>query len=144
MSINQTWQLASVQFVQTDVTSWDAIVAAFKACIEFSPSKTVDIVIPNAGVAGPSLYFWLSQTPLDEKNDPMLPPQRTVAVNYLAVYNTVHAAMYYFKNFPGADISKSKVIVLVSSMGGYNPMATVIDYNSAKWGVRGMFWSLRN
>jgi 5'-hydroxyaverantin dehydrogenase len=74
----------------------------------------------------------------------MLPPQRTVEVNYLAVYNTVHAAMYYFKNFPGADISKSKVILLVSSMGGYNPMATVIDYNSAKWGVRGMFWSLRN
>ena len=23
-------------------------------------------------------------------------------------------------------------------------MASVIDYNSSKWGVRGMFWSLRN
>jgi len=74
----------------------------------------------------------------------MLPPRRTVDVNYMAVYNTVHAAMYYFKNFPGEDISKSKTIILVASMGGYQPMATVIDYNSAKWGVRGMFWSLRN
>jgi 5'-hydroxyaverantin dehydrogenase len=74
----------------------------------------------------------------------MPPPRRTVDVNYLGVYNTVHAAMYYFKNFPGEDISKTKLIVLVASMGGFQPMATVVDYNSSKWGVRGMFWSLRN
>jgi 5'-hydroxyaverantin dehydrogenase len=62
----------------------------------------------------------------------------------MAVYNTVHAAMFYFKNFPGEDTTKTKTIILVASMGGYTPMASVIDYNSAKWGVRGMFWSLRN
>jgi len=74
----------------------------------------------------------------------MAPPHRTVDVNYHAVYSTIHAAMYYFKNYPGEDISKSKLIILVASMGGYNPMPTVLDYNSSKWGVRGMFWSLRN
>jgi len=73
----------------------------------------------------------------------MPPPRRTVDVNYFAVYNTIHAAMYYFKNTPSPDM-KSKQIILVASMGGYNPMPSVIDYNSSKWGVRGMFWSLRN
>lgn len=111
--------------------------------MDFSPSKTVDIVIPNAGVAAPSLYMWLSNTPLNENKDPLAPPSRTVDVNYMAVYNTIHAAMYYFKNSPGPDM-KSKLIILVASMGGYNPMPSVIDYNSSKWGVRGMFWSLRN
>jgi len=125
------------------VTSWPAIVALFKAALDFSPSKTIDIVIPNAGVAGPGLYFWLMQTPLDDNKDPAPPPQRTVDVNYIAVYNCVHAAMYYFKNFPGEE-KNSKLIILVASMGGYTPMPSVVDYNSSKWGVRGMFWSLRN
>jgi len=136
--------LNSVNFQQTDVTSWDAIVALFKSAVEFSPSKTVDIVMPSAGVAGPSLYMWLNNTPLNDAGEPGLPPAMTVAVNYLAVYNTVHAAMWWFKNFPGEDTTKSKLIILVASMGGYNPMASVVDYNSSKWGVRGMFWSLRN
>jgi len=132
-----------VQFVQTDVSSWPAIVALFKAAIEFSPSKTVDIVIPNAGVAGPGLYSWLTKTPLDGNKDPELPPQRTLDVNFTAVYNCVHAALYYFKAFPGED-KKSKLILFVASMGGYTPMPSVVDYNSSKWGVRGMFWSLRD
>jgi 5'-hydroxyaverantin dehydrogenase len=102
--------------------------------------------MPNAGVAGPSLAFWLGSTPLDANGDPIDIPMKTVAVNYIGVYNTVHAAMYYFKNSPGSpeEIEKSKLIIFVSSMGGYQPMPSVIDYNSAKWGVRGMFWSLRN
>jgi 5'-hydroxyaverantin dehydrogenase len=63
----------------------------------------------------------------------------------MAVWNTVHAATYYFKNFSGPVEDKhSKLIIFVSSMGGYTPMPTVIDYNSSKWGVRGLFWSLRN
>jgi len=126
------------------VTVWPELVGLFKKAIEFAPSKTVDIVIPNAGVAGPSLVHWLMDPKRDEHGDPSAPPSRVVDVNYLAVFNTVHAAMYYFQNSPGEDLSKSKLIILVSSMGGYNPMASVLNYNSAKWGVRGLFWSLRN
>ena len=126
--------------------SWASLVAAFKAAIAFSPSNTIDIVVPNAGVAGGGMYYWLTNTPLDpETKDPQQPPQHVVGVNFMGVYNTVHAAMYYFKNFPGGDDkSHSKLIVLVSSMGGYQAMPTVLDYNSSKWGVRGLFWSLRN
>jgi len=92
------------------------------------------------------MYGWLGNTPLDaETKDPLPPPQHVVGVNFIGVYNTVHAAMYYFKHFPGGDSSsQSKLIVLVASMGGYQAMPTILDYNGAKWGVRGLFWSLRN
>jgi 5'-hydroxyaverantin dehydrogenase len=138
--------IASAQFVKTDVLSWDSIIGAFKAAVAFSPKNTVDIVVPNAGVAAGGTYYWLSKTPLNEETkDPQPPPQHVVGVNYLGVYNTVHAALYYFKNFPGGDeTSNSKLIVLVASMGGYQAMPTVLDYNSSKWAVRGLFWSLRN
>jgi len=97
-------------------------------------------------VAGPPLGYWLAETPLNSvTKDPLPPPSQVVDVNYMGVWNTIHAAMFYFKNNPGrAEDTHSKVILLVSSMGGFQPMTTVIDYNSSKWGVRGMFWALRN
>jgi len=136
----------SVQFVQTDVTSWEALIAVFKAAVAFSPSNTVDIVVPNAGVGGGGVGMWLGNTPVNSvTKDPLPPPSRCTDINYMAVRDTIYAAMYYFKNFPGKDDDKhSKVIILVASMAGYSPMASVVDYNSSKWGVRGMFWSLRN
>jgi 5'-hydroxyaverantin dehydrogenase len=116
--------------------------------VAFSPSNTVDIVIPNAGIAGPPVGHWLANTPLNSvTRDPLPPPSRVVDVNYLAVWSTVHAALFYFKNFPGPaeeNGGHAKLIVFVASMGGYQPMPTVVDYNSSKWGVRGIFWSLRN
>jgi hypothetical protein len=68
--------------------------------------------------------------------------------------------MYFFKAHPGDDHfpataapaadgpaappKPTKLIILVASMGGYGPMPSMLNYNSAKWGVRGLFWSLRN
>jgi 5'-hydroxyaverantin dehydrogenase len=139
----------SAQFVKCDVTSWDDITSAFKAAIAFSPDKTVDIVVPNAGLASDRLPQWLHGTPYDpadpSSDTPPPPSQRVIDVNYKAVFNTVHAALWYFRNFPGsADSTYSKNVVFVSSMAGYTPMSGVPSYNSSKWGVRGMFWSLRN
>lgn len=105
------------------------------------------MVIPNAGIASAGLHQWLATNPYDSTNPksdtPPLPPQKVIDINYHAVYNTVHAAVWYFQNFPGADTSYSKNIVFVSSMGGYNHMPGSLCYNSAKWGVRGLFWSVR-
>jgi len=103
-------------------------------------------VVPNAGIGGTPIGSWLANTPVNSVTKDPLPPQsRCADINYMAVRNTIYAAMYYFKNFPGKDDDKhSKVIILVASMAGYSPMASVIDYNSSKWGVRGMFWALRN
>jgi 5'-hydroxyaverantin dehydrogenase len=138
----------SAQFVKCDVTSWDDITNAFKLALGFSPDKTVDIVMPNAGIATAGLQYWLNNTEYDsskpESDTPPPPPQKVIDINYHAVFNTVHAAIWYFKNFPGTDLSYSKNLVFVSSMAGYNHMPGSVCYNSAKFGVRGIFWSLRN
>jgi 5'-hydroxyaverantin dehydrogenase len=148
MNANGSNMGKSAKFIKCDVTSWDDITSAFKLAVAFSPAKTIDIVIPNAGITSPGLQNWLNNNEYDhskpETETPPPPPQKVIDVNYHAVYNTVHAAIWYFKNFPGTDISYSKNIVFVSSMAGYNHMSGALCYNSSKWGVRGLFWSIRN
>jgi 5'-hydroxyaverantin dehydrogenase len=134
---------------EKDVTSWDDITNAFKHALAFSPDNTIDIVVPNAGIASSGLRSWLANNVHDSTNPstdtPPAPPQKVIDVNYHAVFNTVHAAIWYFQNFPGTTHpSYSKNVVFVSSMGGYNHMPGLPCYNSSKWGVRGLFWSLRN
>ena len=41
-----------VHFCKCDVLNWDDQVAMFKAAVANSPSKSCDVVIANAGVAG--------------------------------------------------------------------------------------------
>lgn len=46
------------QFVHCDVRSWQDQVNVFKQAIGNSPSKSVDIVIANAGISGADQVFW--------------------------------------------------------------------------------------
>jgi 5'-hydroxyaverantin dehydrogenase len=134
------------QFVHTDVCSWDALVAAFKAAVEFAPGegeeKTLDIVIPAAGISHPGIRSWLQETKVNEAGDPEPVPLKVLDINLDAVFNTAHLAMYYFKKFPGKGTS-DKHIIFVASMGGYTSMNGVMDYCTSKWAVRGLFRSLR-
>lgn len=130
------------QFIHCDVSSWDALVSAFKSAIEFSPEKTLDIVIPAAGIANPAIRNWLNETKLDKNGDPEPVPLKVLDVNLDAVFNTAHLAMYYFKNHPGRANSE-KQIIFVASMGGYTSMTGSLDYCTSKWAVRGLFRSLR-
>lgn len=121
------------------MTSWDSQIAAFKAAIDFSPGKTVDIVIASAGLGEGGSNRWVANIP----KDPTPPPTRVVDVNFTGVYLTSHAALWAFKNHPGNDVSWSKHIVYVSSLAGYSSMTLVQDYAGSKWGVRGIFRALR-
>jgi 5'-hydroxyaverantin dehydrogenase len=129
------------QFVKTDVSSWEALVAAFKATIAFSPDKTVDIVVPAAGLANGGMRRWLDDPALNEEGDPLPQTNKVLAINFDAVYNTTNLALYYFKISPGSAATKQ--IIFVASMGGYTSMTGVLDYCSSKWGVRGLFRALR-
>jgi 5'-hydroxyaverantin dehydrogenase len=59
-----------VQFVRTDVSSWESLVEAFKAAVAFGPDQTLDIVIPAAGIGGTRLLDWLNDPKVDEGGDP--------------------------------------------------------------------------
>jgi 5'-hydroxyaverantin dehydrogenase len=133
----------SVQFVKTDVTSWASLVNAFKTALEFGPNKTIDIVIPNAGVGGQLLPTWLENAPLDAAGDPLPVVHKALDINLEAVYNTAHLALYYFKKQPGPNKDLDKQIIFVSSMAGFSSMTNAAEYASSKWGVRGLFRSFR-
>jgi 5'-hydroxyaverantin dehydrogenase len=134
-----------VQFCKADVTKWEELVAAFKKALSFSPANSLDIVIPNAGVASTPLIPWLNDTPEDpQTGDPLLPSQAVVNVNFTAVYNTALLALYWFKKYPGSDVSYSKNIVFVGSMASYGQMTGVPNYGGSKFGVRGIFKALRD
>jgi 5'-hydroxyaverantin dehydrogenase len=133
-----------VQFAKGDVTKWEDLLSAFKQALSFSPSNTIDIVVPNAGVASKPLIPWLNETPEDsETGDPLQPSQAVLDVNFTAVYNTALLALYWFKKFPGSDLSYSKNIVFVGSMASYGSMVGVPNYGGSKYGVRGIFKALR-
>ncbi|KAM5350787.1 hypothetical protein ACJ41O_007292 [Fusarium nematophilum] len=42
----------NVAFVKCDVRDWDQQVALFRAALESSPHKSIDVVIANAGIVG--------------------------------------------------------------------------------------------
>lgn len=53
-------QVAShAQFVKIDANSWEDQLRMFKQAVAESPAKSVDIVVVNAGVAGPDEIFAL-------------------------------------------------------------------------------------
>jgi len=135
----------NVQYVSTDVTSWEALVNVFKASIEFGPEKTLDIVIPAAGISGSPVKLWLDNPDLDENGDPkpIMDKHKVVDVNLDAVFNTTHLALHYFRKYPGRK-ELDKQIVFVSSMAGYASITGGLGYCTSKWGVRGLFRSLRD
>jgi NAD(P)-dependent dehydrogenase (short-subunit alcohol dehydrogenase family) len=98
--------------VRCDVTNWDDVTNAFKSAIAFSPDNTIDTVLPIAGIAGDSLWGWLSSNQYDStkpgSNAPPAPPSKIIDINFTGVYNVSHAAIWYFQNFPGTDLSYSK------------------------------------
>src|SRR6201999_3485017 len=115
---------------------------AFKAALDFGPEKTLDIVIPAAGIGGTITKAWLDDPELNEAGDPKPAPRRVLDINLDGVWNTTNLALYYFKKFPGQKES-DKQIIFVSSMAGYSSMTGTSGYCTSKWGVRGLFRALR-
>ena len=58
----QHLQNHSYQFVCCDVREWKEQLSVFKAAIENSPHKSIDIVVANAGIARKDEVFQLGMT----------------------------------------------------------------------------------
>lgn len=54
------------QFIHCDVYSWEEQIRMFEAAIGNSPSKSCDIVIANAGLAGPDSLSDVTGWPHEE------------------------------------------------------------------------------
>jgi 5'-hydroxyaverantin dehydrogenase len=131
--------MCRVKFMQVDTISWEAQLAAFKATLAWSSSR-LDIVIPSAGVSGVlgKEYF----TNLSPTDDPPKPSTLAFDVNLTGVYYTALLAIHYF-NTQVANESFKPQLCFMSSLAGYGDMPFSADYSATKWGVRGIWRSLR-
>lgn len=126
-----------MNFVQADVTSYPSLLAAFKSAIAFNPRKTLDIVIPYAGLMDDPILTTLSGAQTTE--DPLPPPMATLDVNIKGVYYTTHLALHYFRQSPETEQN----LIFVSSLLAYITPLGSLDYTGSKEAVRGFFHALR-
>ena len=132
-------EICRVKFILTNTTSWESQLAAFKATLAWTSSR-LDIVIPNAGVGGTLNKGYFSG--LSPLNDPPKPPTLALEVNLRGVYYTAMLAVHYLNARVPDDKFKPQ-LCFVSSLAGYSDLPFSSDYAAAKWGVRGMWRSLR-
>jgi 5'-hydroxyaverantin dehydrogenase len=97
-------------------------------------------VIPNAGVGG--ALNKESFSGLSPLNDPSKPPTLALEVNLTGVYYTTMLAVHYFNARIPDDMFKPQ-LCFISSLAGYADVPFSSDYAAAKWGVRGLWRSLR-
>ncbi|KAH7408762.1 hypothetical protein DE146DRAFT_388087 [Phaeosphaeria sp. MPI-PUGE-AT-0046c] len=133
-----------VQFVCCDVTSYDAQVAMFQKAIEFGRGK-LDVVIPNAGVMREkNLFDMVGSTSSVDGPPPPEPGYLGCDINLQAVYNTCYLAMHYFRLPRGDDDAYKPSIVLIASLAGYIGYPSSSTYSMSKFGVRGLFYGIRD
>lgn len=135
----------NVQFVQCDVTSYAAQVEMFQRAVHFGGGR-LDIVIPSAGILAESNLFDLvpAEAPFSESAAPPEPGHTGLEVNLRGVYNTCYLAIHYFRLPREASDTFKPAIVLIASLAGYVGYPLGSTYSMSKFGVRGLFYSIRD
>ncbi|TIA34348.1 NAD(P)-binding protein [Aureobasidium pullulans] len=132
-----------VHSVKADITSWESLTLAFKAAIEYSPTHSLDIVIANAGLSGGSILEKAFPKDLDENADLPQPSTLDLNVNLTGTYYTTVLALHYFKKTHSPSDNFKKHLILMSSLAGYAEDTLASTYMAAKFGVRGLWKSIR-
>ena len=144
-----TSQGYKVSFVQTDTTDWESSVQAFRHAVKFGGGR-LDVAALFAGTDGEAkglidIVASLPPPTFDEEAGlGPRPPLKAVDVNMYGVYLSTYLALYYFRlgqEQGGQEFKKS--LILVSSMMGYIDCPYNTGYAMSKYGVRGLFRSIR-
>jgi NAD(P)-dependent dehydrogenase (short-subunit alcohol dehydrogenase family) len=129
-----------VAFVKCDTREWDDQAALFKKAVERSPSRSVDIVLANAGISGRDSVFNDQSDPAT--GEPVKPDLSILETNLIGVMYTTRLALHYFaKNSEGPD--RDRCLIMTSSIAGFVDHNGAPQYSAAKFGIRGMMRSLR-
>ncbi|KAK6429509.1 hypothetical protein LTR95_014346 [Oleoguttula sp. CCFEE 5521] len=132
-----TAQGQKASFFKCDTTDWSQQAKVFKETIAWGNGR-LDIVIPSAGLAGTSLKSELEKAA--HVDEPMEPNLRVLDVNLRGVYFTSSLALHYFRHL---SPSPAPQLCLISSLAGYLGLPFAADYCAAKFGVRGLWKTLR-
>jgi short-subunit dehydrogenase len=77
----------------------------------------------------------------DDSDEPVKPGLSMVQVNYIGVIYTTKLAMHYFNK---QDISRDRCLIIKGSLASYLDLPGGAEYQSSKFGVRGLMCCLRN
>lgn len=122
-----------------DVTDWQSQVDLFKMAASVSPTKGIDVVVPNAGIGHDGVGSFEDPTSLDAEH-PAPPRFKVFDVNLTGAAYTVHLALFWLqKNEPGRDRS----ILLIGSIAGLIPLVGSAQYTASKHAITGLFRCLR-
>ncbi|KAK2599986.1 hypothetical protein QQS21_005288 [Conoideocrella luteorostrata] len=87
-------------YAHCDVTSWEQQGRLFEQAVRASPTSSIDIVVPNAGIIQ-TLESFQFENPRPLPGGKLAKPStRTVDINITGVIYTTHLALYYFSKPP--------------------------------------------
>lgn len=138
-----------VQFVHCDVTNWDSLVNAFLKTLNFSPTKSLNMVAAFAGVDNTGHlveHVAGAGVSLDDPPPP-IPTLDPIEVNLKGTLYTATLALHYLRLKPqGATsekVQECKSLAIVSSLAGYIDDTHNTAYTASKFGSRGLFRAIR-
>ncbi|KAI6416958.1 hypothetical protein ACKVWC_008583 [Pyricularia oryzae] len=127
-------------FVKVDVRDWDQVKAVFETARTRSPSRSVDVVLANAGISrnsGDSL--WTLHDPNDEVAKPDL---NIVNVNLVGTLYTWKLAVHYFRKQP-ESADRDRCFIITGSMVAYIDSPANWEYTATKYGLLGFMKTAR-
>jgi NAD(P)-dependent dehydrogenase (short-subunit alcohol dehydrogenase family) len=112
----------------------------FKSAIANSPSKSVDIVVANAGITAGRA------DPMHELGDleidPEKPDLKVLDVNLYGVMYTTKLAFHYFQKHP-LDDKHDRCLIVQTSLAAYLDLPGAMQYQVSKYGGRGLMACIR-
>lgn len=151
---NQNYQ---VTYAYCDVTNWESQIKAFKTGIMFAPQRTLDVVAMFAGIGNEAgnVVEHVQANEASLEQDPAQPSIRPLDINLTGVYFSTYLALNYFRLKPQSQEQaphtnvdsgglQTKSLIFVSSLAGYIDYPGHSLYNAGKFGVRGLFRSIRS
>ncbi|KAF2093124.1 NAD(P)-binding protein [Rhizodiscina lignyota] len=137
-------------FVKCDVRDWQEQVDLFNEALKLSPHKGIDVVVANAGIAGPDPLI----TPtLDGSDAPKKPNFKIVDINLYGVLYTSYLGLYWLARNPGSKSAhtssdpqqkRDRHLLLIGSVASLLPIAGQPLYGASKHAVLGLFRALRS
>ena len=156
--------ISSVKFVHCDVTNWNDQVNLFRTAASMTPSNTIDHVVANAGIAiedevfsYEGIHLTNPETPQPSSvhspahtgpEYPTQPPNlKTIDVNLHGTLYTTKLALHTFIKQNGSEgPSPSQTdtsLTLIGSGAAFLDCPRGVQYQSTKWGIRGIMHALR-
>ncbi|OQV03236.1 hypothetical protein CLAIMM_08305 [Cladophialophora immunda] len=127
-----------VQFVKCDATSWEDQLNLFKHAVANSPSKSLDIVVANAGITGPDEIFALEE-PSSEPTKPTLP---ILTLNLIGAVYTFKLGQHYLRIQPEGE-GRDRCFIFKGSVAGLLDQPGSFQYSASKFALRGLMRSAR-